>query len=571
MLMVIEFDDPIKEASDKRISINRFREVFVNYVEDTLEELANDTTNTYEKKCRDFNYLMDDVKDMFINHDLVKSTPEILKKVWESNIDKNLPRLMEKTTKNTCVRVAHDYEKKYRDLRRDLEDFCDEKIERLAKLNVSNNYMNDCFDYNKWINEKRNEFITGMTGMNRRKKQMYLRKSDSCDLNNLANLFLNIVCTRSKDVPGKPSSKDSGVKDKKKDDGSEEEVVKDDNGDTSKGTSSDGDKDKSVEDTYDVDISEDGSSNEDIPIVIEEPAECKEGDDCFDVTKVFESHKNGVSPIDIGLSVRCPLNYHGIFRKGNKLYKSIENKSESNSMKRSSKRSIGSGNEQAISDNMDMEIIVGGDPYSAPCFIPEEEPCRPSVQETEGGKTGKGIFPHSKSSNNNVVPKTEVTLHFISPHRDRINPPELTYNLMNDGFMSTKKILSESGGNHISYISHSGREDPTNAMLGGSTKTPNAEKSTLDKIKDLTFYFLPNEDPKYESSSVTAPTSNTFIQVNNDNVSTHTGSNENGTVQKKDEIPETNRKENKIYSYFFNSILAIFIIFIIYQIFMKVI
>lgn len=571
MLMVIEFDDRIKKASDNRISINRFREVFDNYVEDTLEELANDTTNTYEKKCRDFNYFIDDVKDMFINHDLVKSTPEILKKVWESDIDKKLPRLMEKTTKNTCVRVAHDYEKKYRDLRRDLEDFCDEKIERLAKLNVSNNYMNDCFDYNKWINEKRNEFITGMTGMDRRKKQLYLRKSDSCDLNNLANLFLNIICTRPRDVPAKPSSKDNGVKDIKKDDRSEGEVVKDDNGDTSKGTSSDRGKDKSVEDTYDVGISEDGSSNEDIPIVIEEPAQCEEGDHCFDIIKFYESHKNGVPPIDINLSVRCPLNYHGIFRKGNKLYKSIENKSESNSMKRSSKRSIGSGNEQAISDNMDIEIIVGGDPYSAPCFIPEEEPCRPSVQETEGGKTGKGIFPHSESSNNNVVPKTEVTLHFSSPHRDRIIPHKLIYNLMHDGFMSTKKILSESGGNNIHYISHRSHAAPTNARLGRSTMTPNAEKSTLDKIKDLTFYFLPNEDPKYESSSVTAPTSNTFIQVNNDNVSTHTGSNENGTVQKKDEIPETNRKENKIYSYFFNSILAIFIIFIIYQIFMKVI
>lgn len=571
MLMVIEFDDRIKKASDNRISINRFREVFDNYVEDTLEELANDTTNTYEKKCRDFNYFIDDVKDMFINHDLVKSTPEILKKVWESDIDKKLPRLMEKTTKNTCVRVAHDYEKKYRDLRRDLEDFCDEKIERLAKLNVSNNYMNDCFDYNNWVNKKRNEFITGMTGMDRRKKKMYLRKSDSCDLNNLANLFLNIICTRPRDVPAKPSSKDNGVKDIKKDDRSEGEVVKDDNGDTSKGTSSDRGKDKSVEDTYDVGISEDGSSNEDIPIVIEEPAQCEEGDHCFDIIKFYESHKNGVSPIDIGLSVRCPLNYHGIFRKGNKLYKSIENKRESNSMKRSSKRSIGSGNEQAISDNMDMEIIVGGDPYSAPCFIPEEEPCRPSVQETEGGKTGKGIFPHSKSSNKKVVPKTEVTLHFSSPHRDRINPPELTYNLMNDGFMSTKNLLSVSGGNDIMYIFHSGHAAPTNARLGRSTMTPKAEKSTLDDIKELIFSFPTNEAQKYESSSVTVPTSSTINQVNNDHVSTHTGSNENETVHKKDEMPETNRKENKIYSYFFNSILAIFIIFIIYQIFMKVI
>lgn len=569
--MVIEFDDPIKEASDKRISINRFREVFVNYVEDTLEELANNTTNTYEKKCRDFNYFMDDVKDMFINHDLVKSTPQILKKVWESNIDKNLPGLMEKTTKNTCVRVAHDYEKKYRDLRRDLEDFCDEKMERLEKLKISNNYMNDCFDYNNWVNKKRNEFITGMTGMDRRKKQMYLRKSDSCDLNNLANLFLNIICTRPRDVPAKPSSKDNGVKDIKKDDRSEGEVVKDDNGDTSKGTSSDRGKDKSVEDTYDVGISEDGSSNEDIPIVIEEPAQCEEGDDCFDIIKFYESHKNGVSPIDIGISVRCPLNYHGIFRKGNKLYRSIENKSESNSMKRSSKRSIGSENEQAISDNTDMEIIIDGDPYSAPCFIPEEEPCRPSVQETEGGKTGKVIFPHSESSNNNVVPKTEVTLNFISPDRDRINPPERTYNLMNDGFMSTKNLLSVSGGNDIMYISHRSHAAPTNARLGRSTMTPKAEKSTLDDIKELIFSFPTNEAQKYESSSVTVPTSSTINQVNNDNVSTHTGSNENGTVQKKDEIPETNRKENKIYSYFFNSILAIFIIFIIYQIFMKVI
>lgn len=101
--------------------------------------------------------------------------------------------------------------------------------------------------------------------------------------------------------------------------------------------------------------------------------------------------------------------------------------------------------------------------------------------------------------------------------------------------------------------------------------TPKAEKSTLDDIKELIFSFPTNEAQKYESSSVTVPTSSTINQVNNDHVSTHTGSNENETVHKKDEMPETNRKENKIYSYFFNSILAIFIIFIIYQIFMKVI
>ncbi|ETW37027.1 hypothetical protein PFTANZ_02327 [Plasmodium falciparum Tanzania (2000708)] len=93
-------------------------------------------------------------------------------------------------------------------------------------------------------------------------------------------------------------------------------------------------------------------------------------------------------------------------------------------------------------------------PYSAPCFIPEEEPCRPSVQETEGGKTGKGIFPHSESSNNNVVPETEVTLNFISPDRDRIIPHKLIYNLMNDDPMSTRKFFSVSGGNNIHYISH---------------------------------------------------------------------------------------------------------------------
>ncbi|SOV78644.1 surface-associated interspersed protein 8.2 (SURFIN 8.2) [Plasmodium reichenowi] len=568
MLMVFEFDDRIKEASDNRISINRFNDVFVNYVEGKLNELANDTTDTYDKKCRDFNYFIDDVKDMFINHDLVRSTPEILRKVWESRIDKNLPGLMQKTTKNTCVRVPHDYEKKYRDLRKDLEDFCDEKTERLAKLKVSNNYVNDCFDYNNWVNNKRNAFITGMTDTDIRKRKMYLRKSDSCDLNNLSSLFLNIICTRPRDVPGKPSSKDSGVKDKKKDGRSDGEVFNDVNGDTSKETSSGGDKDKSVEDRYDVGISEDGSPNEDIPIVLEEPAECKD-DDCFDVIEFYESHKTGVSPIDIGLSVRCPLNYHGIYRKGNKLYRSIENRSAGNSKKHSSKRSISNGNEQAISDNMDMEIITDRDPYSAPCFIPEEETCKNFVQDAEGGKTGKGICPHSGSSNNNVVPKTEVTLHFVSPDRDRINPPDLIYNLMNDDLMSTRKFLSVSGGNDIMYISHSGLEDPTNAMLGGSTMTPKAEKSMLDNIKKLTFSFPPNEDPTYESSSLTVPTSSSINQVNNDNMSTHPGSNENGTVHKKDEMPETNRKEKKIYSYFFNGILVIFIIFIIYQIFMK--
>ncbi|SPJ10019.1 surface-associated interspersed protein 8.2 (SURFIN 8.2) [Plasmodium sp. DRC-Itaito] len=557
MLLVIDFDDRFKESSDNRISVTRFKEVFVNYVEDKLDELARDSTETYEKNCRDFNYFMDDVKDLFVNGDLIKAPTDMLKKIWENHVDRNLPDLMKRTTKDTCVRVQHDYEKEYRDLRKELEDYCDEKNKKLKKLRKSDNYMNDCLDYNSWVNDKRNKFLIGMSKLDERKKKQYLRKSNSCDLNDLASLFLNMDCFKHRDVSGKPSSKGSDVKNIKKADNSENETVKDVNGNNSKGTSSNGGKDKSMKDTYDVGTSEDGPYDVDIPPVEEERARCKEGDDCFDVIDVLESHKNGVSPIDFDISVRCPLNYNGVYLKGNKLYKTTENKSSSNS-------------EYPYSDNMDMGIIIDGDPYSASCFMPEEETSRRNfVQETGDGETGKGNFSLPESTNNEII-NTEDTLYFSSPDGDRKNPLNFIYNLLRDSIMRTKNLFSVSGGNDINYISHNSHEAPTITRLETeNTLAPKAEKYIFPNITDLIFHYPTSEHQNYESSSFGVSTSSAFIQENN-NKRISTGSSEDEKIHnKKDEKPEKNIKENKIYSYFFNGILVFFIIFIMYQIFIN--
>ncbi|KYO02928.1 surface-associated interspersed protein 4.2 (SURFIN 4.2) [Plasmodium gaboni] len=195
MLFVVESDSRLEEWADKRISVDRFREIFEIYIEDKLEELKKARSKKFDKDCRDFNYFMDDVKDVFINNDLVKIPIEARKSIWEKNVDNNLPTLMKKTTNCKCIRKEHKYDKEYRDMTQTLENFCEEKTRKLNRIDKKDYVEGLCTNFNIWINNKKEKILEQYKKLSKIEENKHLLKvSETCDLNNVDNLFANISC-----------------------------------------------------------------------------------------------------------------------------------------------------------------------------------------------------------------------------------------------------------------------------------------------------------------------------------------------------------------------------------------
>lgn len=193
MLFVVELDSRLEKSADKRISVERFRKIFEIYVEDKLEELKRSGSEKYDKDCRDFNYFIDDVKDVFINNDLVKIPVKVRKSIWETHVDKNLPTLMKNTTSSKCIRKEHNYNKEYRDMTRTLEDFCEEKTRKLEIIYQKDYDESLYVNFNKWINKKKEDILKEYEKLSNKDEYKHLLKvSETCDLNHVDKLFLNI-------------------------------------------------------------------------------------------------------------------------------------------------------------------------------------------------------------------------------------------------------------------------------------------------------------------------------------------------------------------------------------------
>lgn len=193
MLFVVELDSRLEKSADKRISVERFRKIFEIYVEDKLEELKRSGSEKYDKDCRDFNYFIDDVKDVFINNDLVKVPVEVRKSIWETHVDKNLPKLMKNTTSCKCIRKEHNYNKEYRDMTQTLEDFCEEKSRMLEIIDQKDYDESLYMNFNEWINKKKEDILKEYEKLSNKDEYKHLLKvSETCDLNHVDKLFLNI-------------------------------------------------------------------------------------------------------------------------------------------------------------------------------------------------------------------------------------------------------------------------------------------------------------------------------------------------------------------------------------------
>ncbi|SCA81900.1 Pvstp1, putative, partial [Plasmodium vivax] len=135
----------------KQIS-RRFHYALVEYCENyTIEQ---DTVVTHVK-CRNLNYFIDNLRDEFIELvDRLKKPPKIGKILWDKEVEVKILNKLQKETGDSCPRNPTHYNKEIRILRKEMEDYCDERDElkgELHKMTISDEEK--CNKFREWTIE----------------------------------------------------------------------------------------------------------------------------------------------------------------------------------------------------------------------------------------------------------------------------------------------------------------------------------------------------------------------------------------------------------------------------------
>ncbi|CAI7718662.1 STP1 protein [Plasmodium vivax] len=91
------------------------------------------TTDTH-RKCRGLNYFLDDLRDEFNKHIVPLLSPKKRENYWNREVENKLLKNLQTKTGNSCARNAISYNKEIRILRKEIEDYCDDKAELIGKL-----------------------------------------------------------------------------------------------------------------------------------------------------------------------------------------------------------------------------------------------------------------------------------------------------------------------------------------------------------------------------------------------------------------------------------------------------
>ncbi|CRG85258.1 surface-associated interspersed protein (SURFIN) [Plasmodium relictum] len=200
------FSNPYRDWKDK----------FTREVDQRLNQLKRETILKKQKRlCRDFNDWVDDTKeDFFTTLGKKLNIQRDSKTKWEEN-EKSIIGKM--SSIYSCKRNPSKYNKTIRNKRRRVEDFCEERDERIGELNK--NFTNQkCMDLNKWINSKKDDF----TKNNRwsiddsKKNNKDFEISKNCTLYNMKMFSSNIDCYKSGSYSDKTSENNNFASNSKK-------------------------------------------------------------------------------------------------------------------------------------------------------------------------------------------------------------------------------------------------------------------------------------------------------------------------------------------------------------------
>ncbi|ETW51829.1 hypothetical protein PFMALIP_00146, partial [Plasmodium falciparum MaliPS096_E11] len=139
----------------KRISSTAYPiyfSVFLKRLKNFVSERINKIKNLvdYEKPCRNLNYEIDEVKDLFCTGDFLNIPRNARLASWNKNIEDHLKATMVSDSNQKCKRSYPFYPRIQRYRRKLLADYCEERDKRRDVLNSSND-KDKCLEFNEWV------------------------------------------------------------------------------------------------------------------------------------------------------------------------------------------------------------------------------------------------------------------------------------------------------------------------------------------------------------------------------------------------------------------------------------
>ncbi|CAI7719834.1 STP1 protein [Plasmodium vivax] len=106
-------------------------------------------------KCRNLNYFIDNLRDEFVELvDSLTKPKKSGKTLWEEEVEKKILNKLQEETENSCARNPTHYNKEIRILRKEMEDYCDERDELIGELNSRGiSEKEKCDKFRRWTLE----------------------------------------------------------------------------------------------------------------------------------------------------------------------------------------------------------------------------------------------------------------------------------------------------------------------------------------------------------------------------------------------------------------------------------
>ncbi|CAI7718620.1 STP1 protein [Plasmodium vivax] len=152
----LDINVPRKVRNNKKYKeiSRRFQYALVEY--DETFKKHKYTTDTH-RECRNLNYFIDNLRDEFNEHvaPLIKNRRKKNKQtLWDEQVEENILKHLQKETENSCPRNPIHYNKEIRILRKEMEDYCDERDELIGELNSRGiSEKEKCDKFREWTIE----------------------------------------------------------------------------------------------------------------------------------------------------------------------------------------------------------------------------------------------------------------------------------------------------------------------------------------------------------------------------------------------------------------------------------
>lgn len=212
--MAVEMNTPVSKKGVSSTAYSIYFSVFLkrlkSYVSDRISRIKNATD--YEKPCRDLNYEIDEVKDLFCTRYLLNIPRYVRLASWNKNIEDHLKATMVSDSNQKCKRSYPFYPRIQRYRRKLLADYCEERDKRRREVISSSTDKDKCLEFNEWVimsdNAINDSFNNKITEGDRNKGAYTI--SNSCSLRKPHLLFPLLECHEEKKKEEDPEIVEDG-------------------------------------------------------------------------------------------------------------------------------------------------------------------------------------------------------------------------------------------------------------------------------------------------------------------------------------------------------------------------